>query len=56
VIVQKPARGARLWLGSGYFALIGFGFMLLELSWIQRSILFLGQALLNRPVSSARRC
>lgn len=42
LIVQKPARGARLWLGSSYFALIGFGFMLLELSWIQRSILFLG--------------
>ena len=42
LIVKKPARSAQLWLGSSYFAALGFGFMLLELSWMQSSILFLG--------------
>jgi hypothetical protein len=35
-------RGPDLWRGSGYFACIGLGFMLVELPWLQRFILFLG--------------
>jgi hypothetical protein len=38
----KPQRGAAFWRGSGYFAAIGLGFMLLELPWLQQSVLFLG--------------
>lgn len=43
VAFARPERGAALWRGSGYFFLIGCGFMLLELPWMQRTILFLGQ-------------
>jgi hypothetical protein len=38
-IARRPARGALF----GYFALLGFAFMLLEISAIQRLILFLAQ-------------
>jgi len=38
----RPQRGAAFWTGSGYFAAIGLGFMLLELPWLQQSVLFLG--------------
>jgi hypothetical protein len=38
----RPQRAAAFWSGSGYFAAIGAGFMLLELSWLQHSVLFLG--------------
>ena len=41
-LVEKPLRGAGFWSSSGYFGSIGAGFMLLEMPWIQRSILFLG--------------
>ncbi|MET0387682.1 MAG: hypothetical protein ABW321_17055 [Polyangiales bacterium] len=36
-----PARSAGFWRGAGYFACIGLGFMLLEVPWIQRAVLFL---------------
>jgi hypothetical protein len=42
VLFARPERGPRFWLGSGYFACIGVGFMLLEVPWIQASILFVG--------------
>jgi len=42
VLFARPARGRELWSGSAYFGLVGLGFMLLELPWIQVSILFLG--------------
>jgi len=35
-------RHPGFWRGSGFFAAIGAGFMLVEIPWIQRSILFLG--------------
>jgi hypothetical protein len=38
----KPQRGAAFWTGSGYFAAVGLGFMLLELAWLQQCVLFLG--------------
>jgi hypothetical protein len=38
----RPQRGAAFWSGSAYFAAIGVGFMLLELPWLQQSVLFLG--------------
>ncbi len=34
-------RGPGFWRGSGYFACIGLGFMLIEVPWLQRFILFL---------------
>jgi hypothetical protein len=42
VLMKKRERSAGLWRGSGYFALIGVGFMLLEVPFIQASILFVG--------------
>jgi hypothetical protein len=41
-LFARVERGPGFWLGSGYFCCIGLGFMLLELPWIQQSILFLG--------------
>jgi hypothetical protein len=41
-VFARPERGPGLWVGSLYFALIGAAFMLLEIPWIQKSILFLG--------------
>lgn len=41
-IARVRPRSAELWRGSGYFAAIGIGFMLVEAGWIQRFILFLG--------------
>jgi hypothetical protein len=41
-LVDKPLRGPGFWSSSGYFGCIGAGFMLLEIPWMQRSILFLG--------------
>jgi hypothetical protein len=41
-IFKSPECGPGFWAASGYFGLIGVGFMLLELPWIQQSILFLG--------------
>ena len=35
-------RGLGFWRGSGYFAAIGLGFILVETAWIQRFILYLG--------------
>jgi hypothetical protein len=37
----REGRSPSLWRGSGYFAFIGLGFMLVELPWLQRFILFL---------------
>lgn len=34
--------GGRFWAGSVYFTAIGLGFMLIEASWLQRLILYLG--------------
>ena len=39
---QLPKRGPGLWLGSAYFSLIGVAFMLLELPWMQKTILLVG--------------
>jgi hypothetical protein len=40
----RPLRTSRtgFWRGSMFFALIGVGFMLLEMPWLQRFVLFLG--------------
>ncbi len=35
-------RGPGFWRGSGYFVAIGLGFMLVEIAWLQRVVLFLG--------------
>jgi hypothetical protein len=35
-------RGARFWRGSAYFVAIGLGFMLVEIAWLQRFVLYLG--------------
>lgn len=35
-------RGEGIWIGSFYFASLGMAFMLLETSWLQRFVLFLG--------------
>jgi spermidine synthase len=42
VLFAKRERSPGLWRGSCYFGLIGVGFMLLEVPWIQASILFVG--------------
>ncbi len=39
-----------LWRGSGYFAALGLGFMLVEIPWLQRFILFLGHPSLAATV------
>ena len=42
-LFSKRRRGSpAFWRGSGFFACIGLGFMLVEAGWIQRFILFLG--------------
>jgi hypothetical protein len=41
-LLPKTARSPGLWRGSVYFACLGVGFMLLEVPWIQASILFVG--------------
>lgn len=41
-VAGRLARPPGFWRGSGYFAAIGLGFMLIEIPWIQRSILYLG--------------
>jgi hypothetical protein len=41
-VAGRLARPPGFWRGSWYFAAIGLGFMLIELPWIQRSILYLG--------------
>ncbi len=38
----RSERGPDFWRGCGYFALIGAGFMLLEVAWLERCILLLG--------------
>ena len=35
-------RTTGFWRGSAYFSCLGLGFMLVEIPWVQRSILFLG--------------
>jgi hypothetical protein len=42
VLSGKLERHERFWSGSSYFACIGLGFMLVELPWIQKTILYLG--------------
>jgi hypothetical protein len=39
---REMKRGAGLWLGSGYFLCIGVAFMLVEVPWMQRFVLYLG--------------
>jgi hypothetical protein len=41
-LFARAERGRDFWRGSAYFACIGVGFMLLEVPWIQASILFVG--------------
>lgn len=41
--LRRPSlKGAGFWRGSAYFAAIGTGFMLIEMPWLQRFVLFLG--------------
>src|SRR5262249_27644146 len=35
-------RGSGFWRGSAYFAAIGLSFMLIEIPWLQRFVLYLG--------------
>jgi spermidine synthase len=42
LLARRLERHDGFWRGSGYFAAIGLGFMLVELPWIQRFILFVG--------------
>jgi hypothetical protein len=37
-------RGPGFWSGSAYFAALGLGFMLVEMAWVERTILYLGSA------------
>jgi hypothetical protein len=39
---RSLARSPGFWTGSAYFSLIGAAFMLIEIPWIQRSILYVG--------------
>lgn len=39
---RRLARSPTFWSGSGYFLAIGLGFMLLEIGWLQRAVLYLG--------------
>jgi hypothetical protein len=39
---RSLARSSGFWSGSAYFALIGIAFLLIEIPWIQRSILYVG--------------
>ncbi|MBM4358473.1 MAG: hypothetical protein FJ096_10240 [Deltaproteobacteria bacterium] len=39
---RRFERGPHFWSGSGYFLAIGLGFMLLEIAWLQRAVLYLG--------------
>lgn len=48
---QRARRGPRFWSGSGYFVAIGFGFMLLEMAWLQRCVLYLGHPSLAATTS-----
>ena len=38
----RAERTPGLWYGSGYFLCIGLGFMLVEVPWMQRFVLYLG--------------
>jgi len=42
VLARKLTRAPGFWRGSVYFAAIGLAFMLVEIPWIQQSILYLG--------------
>ncbi len=39
---RRLLRGPDFWAGSGYFLTIGLAFMLLEIGWLQRCVLYLG--------------
>ncbi len=39
---SKLKRSPELWYGSAYFVCIGLGFMLVEVPWMQRFVLYLG--------------
>jgi hypothetical protein len=39
---RRIERSRELWLESGYFLAIGLGFMLVEVPWMQRFVLYLG--------------
>lgn len=41
-LVRWLPRGDQFWRGSGYFAAIGLSFMLIEIPWLQRFVLYLG--------------
>ncbi|UCF69274.1 MAG: hypothetical protein JSV80_08360 [Acidobacteriota bacterium] len=41
-LTGRLRRHDGFWIGSGYFASIGLGFMLVELPWLHRFILYLG--------------
>jgi hypothetical protein len=39
---RRLTRGPGLWTGSGYFLAIGVAFMVVEIGWLQRAVLYLG--------------
>ncbi len=39
---KRPSRAPGLWIGSSYFLLVGAAFMLIELPWVQQSMLLVG--------------
>jgi hypothetical protein len=42
VLARWLPKGRGFWRGSGYFAAIGLSFMLIEIPWLQRFVLYLG--------------
>ncbi|MSP24576.1 MAG: hypothetical protein EXR75_05310 [Myxococcales bacterium] len=42
VLVRRFIRAPGFWRGSGYFVAIGLAFMLVEIGWLQRCVLYLG--------------
>jgi len=42
VLARWLPRGPGFWRGSSYFVAIGLGFMLIEVPWLQRFVLFVG--------------
>ncbi len=42
LLAGRLERAPGFWRGTGYFAAIGLGFMLIEVPWIQKAILYLG--------------
>lgn len=50
VFARRLPRPAGFWRGTAYFAAIGFAFMLVEVPWLQRFVLYLGHPSLAAAV------